>query len=390
MANEPHSSLIWPPAEHAYVHIPFCSHKCDFCDFAAFSGLESQEAQYVETLLAEIKERLKDCDHRALKTLHFGGGTPGLLALSHLERIIKSLEEQCGFVQEIFELALETTPQAITRENALGWKKLGINRLSIGIESFNDEELEALGRKQTSREAIAAIELAQECGFSNINLDFMFGLPLQTQASFDQTMLTARDLIKANSAIKHLSAYSLEFAVSAPLLVRYPLKSPAYPSDDETVAMLEKLMQRMDEVGFEHYEVSNFAEPGYESLHNLSYWTHKSYLAFGVGAHRFTNGIRSSNYRSFNKYLAQPLTNESEEPIDARIALEEAIMLGLRLRKGVNLEALKTNFGYDLLKEKARDIKTFLEEDLLALSDSWLSVTRKGLPISNSVISRLI
>lgn len=377
--------------QNAYVHIPFCTYKCDFCDFAAFAGLEDRQQEYVDRLIWEIGQRVGKtrADVGPLKTLHFGGGTPGLLPVPLLSSIIQTLESTYGFDKDI-EIALETTPQAVSDAVALQWQALGINRLSIGVESLDDRELEAIGRKQTESQALHAIDIVQNAGLQNISIDFMYGLPEQTLDSFGRTLQKIKRIIKTHPGIKHLSAYALELAISAPLLKTYPSGDARYPQDEDTVSMLYALIDTMADLGLEHYEVSNFARPGYHSRHNHNYWTRKPYLAYGVGAHRFVDGIRSSNYRSFNRYIRDPLFDETREVIDDDIALQEAIMLGLRLRSGLSLSQISDDFGYDLRHERAKALQTMIQENLLDLSDGVLSITRKGLPLSNSVISSLI
>jgi len=377
--------------ENAYVHIPFCTYKCDFCDFAAFAGLEDRQQEYVDRLIWEIEQRVATTKAAVapLKTLHFGGGTPGLLPVQMLASIIQTLKSTYGFAKDI-EIALESTPQAVSDTVARQWCELGVNRVSIGVESLDDRELQAIGRKQTESQALEAIDLVQAAGMQNISIDFMYGLPEQTLDSFSRTLQKIERIIKAHPGIKHLSAYALELAVSAPLLKTYPSGDARYPQDQDTVSMLYSLIDTMTALGLQHYEVSNFARAGFHSRHNLSYWTRKSYLAYGVGAHRFVDGIRSSNYRSFNKYIRNPLFDETSEIIDPAIALQEAIMLGLRLRSGLSLSQISNDFGYDLKRERAKEIEDMIQEGLLDLSDGCLSITRKGLPLSNCVISSLI
>ncbi|MBX9939028.1 MAG: radical SAM family heme chaperone HemW [Candidatus Obscuribacterales bacterium] len=407
-----------------YIHIPFCSHKCHFCDFAAFAGLESRQDEYLSAILIEIEERLaqyfqKELGNRdepargkpVLETIFIGGGTPGLSPLSHLQSITQSLSSYFQFSPEL-EFSLETTPHAITAEKASGWRDIGINRLSIGVESFHDSELKAMGRDHSRQEALVGIETASLSGIDNICLDFMYGLPEQTRASFQATLQETVSLSR-QFPIKHISAYGLEIAVNSPLLKRYPRECPAYPDEETFVQMFEDLCLILEDAGFLQYEVSNFAKPGFESRHNLTYWRNEPYFAFGVGAHRYVDRIRSSNSKSFNAYVRDYRESEKIEEISAQDIWVEGLMLALRLRQGLNLGDFKKRYGIDLEEAKAVPIKELESAGLIeriskasgedlsrpnqeqALSATenpakYLRITRKGLPVMNSIIGALI
>ena len=339
--------------ESVYIHIPFCSHKCDFCDFAAFSGLDNKEDEYTDALLKEMDERLAARPKGGrLNTVFYGGGTPGLAQLSTIAKIQAALKKQFDIAHDA-EVSLETTPHAISVDKAKEWLKMGINRLSIGIESFHDNELTAMGRDHTRAMAFAGIEAAHQAGFSNISLDFMYGLPMQTLDSFKSSLEEAIALA-SRIGIQHISAYGLEIAINAPLLLRYPRDSKSYPDEEQFVAMYELLVQTLRKAGFAQYEISNFARPGYESRHNIVYWKNEPYFAFGVGAHRYVDGVRSGNSKSFNKYLRNYLEGEQSEVIDEAGQILEGIMLGLRMVKGIHLEEFKSQYGVDIpaLKQK--------------------------------------
>lgn len=417
-----------------YIHIPFCSHKCHFCDFAAFAGLESRQEEYLNALLTEIDERLTEyfqksdgpkdgsaqelgkgqepfADKPVLETIFIGGGTPGLSPLEHLQSITKSLRRYFCFSTEL-EFSLETTPHAITAEKARGWREIGINRLSIGVESLHDFELKAMGRDHSRAEALLGIETASLAGIDNICLDFMYGLPEQTRSSFQATLLEAVSLSQ-QFPIKHISAYGLEIAINSPLLLRYPRECPSYPDEETFVQMFDDLCQIMEEAGFMQYEVSNFAKPGFESRHNLTYWRNQPYFAFGVGAHRYVDCIRSANSKSFNAYVRNYRESEKIEEISPQEVWVEGLMLALRLRQGLDLDDFKKRYGIDLEEAKASPIKDLESAGLLeriskagkdgltrpaeeqGLSDTekpikFLRITRKGLPVMNSIIGALI
>jgi oxygen-independent coproporphyrinogen-3 oxidase len=375
--------------ESIYVHIPFCTHKCEFCDFAAFAGLSHREDEYTETVVSEIASRLNNWQKPQIKTLFFGGGTPGLMSEANLEKIFQALHAAVQLTEGA-EVSLETTPHAVTAAKAAKWRSLGINRVSVGIESLSDSELTAIGRDHSVAQALAGIELVADSGMEDISLDFMYGLPGQTPESFQSTLLAAIELGKKWPAIGHISAYCLELSPNSALKSRFPDGHPAYPQEDAQVQMYHLLVETLAQAGFDQYEVSNFAKSGRESRHNMTYWLNRPYFAFGVGAHRYVNGVRSSNSRSFNKYLRNPLADDTAEEINDATRAQEALMLGLRMLRGVDLDQLREEHGLDLLKTRGKELKMMQEEGLLQLSDGKLSLTQSGIPISNSIIATLI
>ncbi|CAN5473870.1 radical SAM family heme chaperone HemW [soil metagenome] len=379
--------------QSAYIHIPFCTHKCEFCDFAAFAGLIELEDEYCQVLVGEIESRLAPrTEPLSLKTVFYGGGTPGLIKPSNIAMIHKQLLKYAPLQTSgpALEIAMETTPHAITAEKAQEWLEIGINRLSIGIESLCDAELTAIGRDHSVAQAIDGVKLAHQAGFTSISIDFMYGLPTQTMSSWQATIDAALALTKECPSIQHISAYGLEIAKNSPLLSRFPRDSASYPSDDLCVEMYEYLVATLEQNNYQQYEVSNFAKPGQESQHNLTYWRNAPYFAFGVGAHRYVDGVRSANLRSLKKYMRSPLSDEVSELIDPATRLKEGIMLGLRLIEGIDLKQFEADYGQDLLALQGSEIEYLCEKELLQLSDGKLKITRQGIPISNSIIGRLI
>jgi oxygen-independent coproporphyrinogen-3 oxidase len=371
----------------AYIHIPFCSHKCDFCDFAAYAGLDHLTAEYCNIVCREIEERLAEQKERAcLSSIFYGGGTPGLVAPEFIEQIHRQLLGRVDCALDL-EVSLETTPHAITAAKAKDWLRLGINRLSIGLESLQDPELVEIGRDHTVEQAIEGVTLAAEVGFANINVDLMYGLPSQTIDSFKSSLAVLAGLTARFEQIKHVSAYGLALAKHSPLLFRHPLDSSAYASDEEFVQLYERLVAGLLAMGFEQYEISNFSKPGFQCRHNLNYWVDGEYLAFGVSAHRYLAGKRSANWRSLKKYMANPLGLESEETIDAGMRLKEAIMLGLRTRQGIDPGQFEKAHGVKLLDKFSGQIQKLKEGNLLEIHDGRLRLTSRAVPVSNLVIA---
>jgi oxygen-independent coproporphyrinogen-3 oxidase len=358
----------------AYIHIPFCSHKCDFCDFAAFAGLNHLENEYCATVMHEMETRLKrDPLKEELVSIFFGGGTPGLIDPKNIAALKNKLLSHATISPDA-EIELETTPHSITLEKAKAWLELGVSRLSIGVESFNDNELKAIGRDHTRAQALTGIETAIAAGFKNINCDFMYSLPTQTLSSWRQTLDEILNLAEDNAEIKHISAYSLHLANNSPLFSRFPKESVSYPDDEIYESMYLELTEQTEKNGFLQYEVSNFSKPGFQSKHNMAYWNHNPYVAFGVGSHRYYKEIRSSNWRSLSRYMKDPLGDET-------------IMLGLRMRSGIQLDTFTSKYGFDLLQKHSSTVKKLVDGGLMHLTEGYLAITTKGVPVSNSIIA---
>jgi len=371
----------------AYIHIPFCSHKCDFCDFAAYAGLDHLTSEYCNIVCGEIEDRLGKQDRRAcLSSIFYGGGTPGLVAPEFIAGIHRKLLSFVDLTSDA-EIDLETTPHAITADKAKEWLALGVNRLSIGVESLKDSELVAIGRDHTVLQALSGVKTAVAAGFENVNVDLMYGLPGQDAASLKATLSILADLCDTYSEIKHVSAYGLQLAPHSPLLARHPIESPVYPTDDQFVEIYDLLVKTLSAMGFEQYEISNFSRKGYQSRHNLNYWEGGEYLAFGVSAHRYVAGIRSANWRSLKKYMADPCGLESQETIEPITRRKEAIMLGLRTRRGIDPNQFEKAHGVKLLDVYAGAIEKLREGNLLEIYDGRLRLTCQAVPVSNLVIS---
>jgi putative oxygen-independent coproporphyrinogen III oxidase len=372
-------------AKSAYIHIPFCAHKCDFCDFAAFAGVDELSFEYCSIVAKEIEERISQrSDGHRLSSLFYGGGTPGYVDPAHLELVHTAIAKNVGF-QDDAEITLETTPQTITAEKAKRWQEIGINRISVGVQSFNDGELTAMGRDHTAAQALAGIEAARNAGFENVALDLMYGTPEQTLASWRSTLQTALSL-----RLPHMSAYGLTIATNSPLLLRYPRNSAAYPDENTFVDMYQQLIDSCQDAGLQQYEVSNFSCNGYQSQHNLTYWRNEEYLAFGVSAHRYVDGVRSSNFRSLKRYMREPMGDETKEVINDENRVKEAIFLGLRMREGLNLADFEQRYGCNLESMHADKIKKLQDGGFISIENGWLRLTQSGVLISNLVLAEFV
>lgn len=372
-------------ARAAYIHIPFCAHKCDFCDFAAFAGVDDLTPEYCDVVVREIGERISiEPNETTLDSLFYGGGTPGYIHPAELGKVHEAVSKAVGLDADA-EVTLETTPQSVTVDKAKAWLDMGINRISIGVQSFNDNELKAMGRDHTSAQALGGIERAQQGGFTNIAIDLMYGLPEQSIDSWRSTLGVALSL-----GVPHLSAYGLTIAGNSPLLRRYPLNGAAYPVEDTFVEMYKMLLEATREAGLNQYEISNFARAERLSKHNLRYWANDEYLAFGVSAHRYVNGVRSSNFRSLRKYMRDCLGNETFERIDDKTRAKEAIFLGLRRTAGINLAEFRGRYGFDIESLLSEKINRLSDGGFLTVEDGCLKLSPSGVLVSNLVLAELV
>lgn len=299
-----------------YIHIPFCERKCNYCAFSSFVGGDKEKDRYISSLLSEIETfDLKkfefnsslSCVSRekttssAVDTIYIGGGTPSLLTIEDLTKILNKIKEKFK-ISSNPEITIECNPNSLTYEKACGYKNLGINRVSLGVQSLDDEELKFIGRLHNSSQVFDAIDMVKEAGIKNISCDMIIGLQNQTPETFKNQL---EMLIKKD--IKHISTYMLQIEDGTPL-AKFALHNADFlPSEDENAFVYKQASAFLEEHGFKRYEVSNFAKPSYESRHNLKYWTGENYIGFGLAAHSYIDGIRYANANTFADYYSGKL-----------------------------------------------------------------------------------
>lgn len=355
-----------------YIHLPFCERKCLYCAFTSFVSSDDVQKEYVKHLIKEI-ENFKD-GYKA-KTIYFGGGTPSVFRLDLLGKIFDALKNKFE-IEKDAEITMEVNPNSVDEEKLGFYKRLGVNRLSMGIQSLNDKTLKKLGRLHTKKEALYKLQLATKF-FDNVSCDLILGLEKEKNV-----VKYARKLIKFG--IKHISCYILEVHENTPL---YSLvKNKKYqPLNDEAVAKsYEKLRKFLEKQGFNQYEISNFSLLGFESKHNLAYWSYDDYVGFGLSSHSFLDGARyenSSNLKAYyeGKGQSETITNDKE--------IEERILLGLRCKNGVDLEKLK-NLGYIL--EKNEFFMQFLEKNILKKVNNRIFLNPNYYAVSDFIIEHLL
>lgn len=399
-----------------YIHIPFCVQKCSYCDFLSFACDAKIKDAYCRALMLEIDARSsmntsnnemhsKDMilsDEFIVDTVFFGGGTPSSIDAFHIVNIIKKLKS-CFKFSESAEISIECNPGTLNFEKLLIYKKAGINRLSIGLQSTENLELKLLGRIHTFEEFAANYELAREAGFDNINIDLMSALPGQTRESYARTLKKVAELEP-----EHISAYSLMVEKNTPLYEMIygskdsdeksdgAVKQPAdikamLPDEDTEREMYYDTEYILGNAGYARYEISNYAKSGYECRHNVGYWTGKDYIGFGIGAASLILGTRYSNCRDIGNYIKNSgypaEITENADKLTEYDQMEEFMFLGLRITDGINKLKFSDKFGVsydDIYGEVSRELS---EKGLLELNGDNVRLTGKGIDVSNYVLS---
>ena len=368
-----------------YVHIPFCSAICNYCNFnrGLFDG--DLKNQYVTALLAEIRRKADGAD---ADTIFFGGGTPSLLEPGEVRAIIDACRDAFA-VSADAEVTLEANPETVTPERLEGFRAAGVNRLSFGVQSFRDEELQRLSRLHSAARAREAFRMARAAGFDNISLDLMMWLPQQSVADW---LSSVEGLIEIGP--EHGSLYLLEIYPNAPLRDAMARGQWSVGPDEDAAEMYLQGMAVLDAAGYEQYEISNVTRPGRESRHNVKYWTDEEWHGFGCGAHSTRKGVREKNVASTSEYISlvaagKPLAVESR-PLSGQTRLEEALFMGLRLVKGIDLALVESRYGADVWRMYGSELRPFVDQGLLIYDDGHLRLTRAGMLLANEVMAVFI
>lgn len=368
-----------------YLHIPFCQSRCIYCDFFSTTRGAAEKEAFVDALCEEIRERKEYLAENTLKTIYFGGGTPSRLNFRQLCRIMECIREQFEILPDA-ELTFEANPDDVTVEFAAQLRSLGFNRVSLGVQTFDGLLLRKLNRRHTAEEARNAVKILTESGIVNISIDLIYGLPGQTLRMFK------RDLEDAFSLpVKHLSAYSLMVEEGTPLS-RMVAGGQVLPADEELCLQeYELLMDKAREKGFEHYEISNFALPGFYSRHNSAYWNAIPYLGCGPGAHSYNGQSRWRNLPNLDAYLKSPGKPPHEvETLSKDEMFDELVFTSLRTSKGLKLSEVREKYGEKCLEEMLAAASCHISGGRLSLNAGFLRLTRKGLFVSDDVMSDLM
>lgn len=370
-----------------YVHIPFCSSRCSYCDFATGIYQTELAERYVRALTQEI--RTARVAGERVDTIYFGGGTPSLLAPSQLERILASLFENFA-VDAGSEITLEINPGSVDAEKLRDFRSLGVNRASFGAQTFDDAELAKLGRSHTSAQTLETFANLRRAGFANVSFDLIAGLPGQTLAGWQRNIKQALALEP-----EHLSFYLLEVHSGTPLAEHIRRGIQPVPDDDLAGVMYEWMLEAACAAGYEHYEISNLCRPDFHSRHNVKYWSGIPYYGFGCSAHSYDGKTRRwSNHRDVLQYvemieqgLASVVDEQQLSQTDVRA---EALFLGMRLMRGIDLIRYRESFGVDLREEHREDLDRFCQAGLLELDGDLIRLTRNGALLSNEVFAAFV
>jgi oxygen-independent coproporphyrinogen-3 oxidase len=369
-----------------YIHIPFCKSKCIYCNFVSVTDIKLIE-KYFSYLVKEIEMYKNILKNSKIITIYIGGGTPSYVHNKYIEKIIMKIKEYNN-LSDILEFTIEVNPGTVDKEKLNAYKAIGINRISIGLQSTNNEMLKMLGRIHDYEEFIESYKLARQVGFKNISIDLMFGLPNQTIEIFNESI---DKVIKLNP--EHISAYSLNIEKTTKLYEMIQRGVLPSPSEDVDRLMYNHLISKLEENDYYLYEISNFSKIGFESKHNLVYWKRKNYLGLGIAAHGFVGNKRYGNEISFINYFnkidefKKPIYEFSE--INNDESLFEEIMLGLRLSRGINYKKINKKYNIDFLEKLKNEIIELKKEKLIEINGDFLKVTKKGMSVSNYIIVKL-
>ncbi|MFH0941477.1 MAG: radical SAM family heme chaperone HemW [Chloroflexota bacterium] len=369
-----------------YIHVPFCRRKCPYCAFVSYEHREADIPRYLSALKKELEQR---AGGERVSSVYFGGGTPSLLPAEYLGDIISTIRS-LFVVDEAAEITIEANPGTINQAYLASIRPVGVNRLSLGVQSLNDRELGLLGRVHAAAEAIDAVKLARGSGFDNLNIDLIYGLPGQSLPDWQMTLSQALAMTP-----EHLSLYALSLEPGTPLRQAIENKSLPAIETDMSADQYELAEDLLAEHGYRHYEISNWARPGRECRHNLAYWLNQPYLGAGVAAHSYLDGHRLANTRSLDKYLTDfsgksPPLPEMDEAISPELELAETIILGLRRCEGIDINTMTQQFDIDIRTRYQKPFEEMTGAGLLEQTGERIRLTRRGRLLGNEVFWRFL
>lgn len=368
-----------------YLHIPFCVKKCAYCDFLSAPADEKRQHDYLESLIWEI-ENSGDFSDYAVTSIFFGGGTPSLLPGHWMGQLMDAIRKHFSLKPEA-EISIEVNPGTVDQEKLRCYRNAGINRVSFGCQSADNQELKLLGRIHTWEEFLYGYRLAREHGFSNVNVDLMSGLPGQTEASWENTLKKT-----ANLGPEHISAYSLILEEGTPF---YRMRGSLSLPDEETERqMYERTAEILKEYGYEQYEISNYARPGFACAHNVGYWTGREYLGLGLGASSLLDGYRFRNTDQMTEYLGDcsypKALRRDVQRLSEKDKIEEFMILGLRLTQGIREEEFEKRFHMAIDRIYGGVLRKYISYGCLKREEGRIFFTRRGISVSNVVLSELL
>ncbi|MFC0188126.1 radical SAM family heme chaperone HemW [Fictibacillus aquaticus] len=372
----------------AYFHIPFCVNICHYCDFNKVFLKGQPVMEYLACMDTEMERTIQKFPYEKMDTLFIGGGTPTALSAEQLDIFLAAVARHFP-VSDVKEYTVEANPEQTTKEKLEVLKKHGVNRLSIGAQAFQPSLLKELGRTHHAGHVEQTVSEAKAIGIDNLSIDLMFGLPGQTMDMFKETIAAALAL-----NVPHISSYSLQVEPKTIFYIRSQKGDLKLPPQELEAEMFEYLMTELERNGYHQYEISNFAKPGYESLHNLQYWDNNEYYGIGAGAHSYMNGVRRVNAGPLKKYMnlvqenGFPYTEENKLTEAER--MEEELFMGLRKRKGISSRTFEARYGKPLCDVFGRQIEMLIDRGLLEKDGDWIRLTHSGILLGNEVFSEFI
>ncbi len=365
-----------------YIHIPFCSQRCIYCDFFTQTNQSLRET-FIKALCQELKDRRNELSTNRVANIYFGGGTPSLLSIEELKRIFAIIQEHYN-IQEGAEITIECNPDDINEAYVEGLKALPFNRVSMGVQSFKDEDLKFLNRRHSAKEVFRAVSLLKEAGITNLSLDLIYGLPNQSLKDWEYNIQTILSL-----DIPHISAYHLIYEEGTALMKQLKEGKIKEVSEEDSLAFFQLLIKLLKDAGYEHYEVSNFAKGGAYAKLNTGYWQGIAYLGFGPSAHSYDGKNRSYNIASLKQYSESILAGKrafEEEKLTLEEQEHEYIMTRLRTMWGINLEEMETFFGTERKVKLLSLAEPYIKRGQLLLKNDTLRLSNAGVFISDAII----
>ena len=365
-----------------YIHIPFCIKKCDYCDFISYCDKNSLIEPYMKVVKKELKEEIEKVIHDdyQITTIYIGGGTPSSINAKYIVELMNVINEVINEKENGgLEITIEVNPGTVTEEKLKAYQKAGINRLSIGLQETNNELLKSIGRVHTYEQFLETYTLARSVGFQNINVDLMIGLPEQSIENIKKSLDKIIDLKP-----EHISVYSLILEEGTKLYKKYQNKIIELPEDEFERHMYWYVKNKLENAGYRHYEISNFARPGFESRHNVNCWKQKEYIGIGLAAHSYIKEKRYSNSSTMEKYL-EGEKKEVHETQSKEDKEKEYMLLGLRMIQGVSIQQFKNKFGENPIFLFKNELSKLVEENLVEIDGDKIKLTSKGLDLANLV-----
>lgn len=371
-----------------YIHIPFCTNKCFYCDFNSYVLKDQPVMDYLRALEREMEQTVQLHPPGTIKTIFVGGGTPTVLTPAEMDYFLKSVRTYFPNWAEDIEFSMEANPGTTDLEKLAVMKEGGVNRVSFGVQAFQNQLLSGIGRIHNTDDVYRSLENAQKVGLNNLSIDLMFGLPNQTVDMLDESVTKALEL-----GLRHYSIYSLKVEENTLFHTLFQKNQLPLPHEDDELQMYQLLMDRMKAAGYMQYEISNFAKPGYESRHNMTYWRNEPYYGLGAGAHGYAAGLRHINIKGVNAYneaAMQRLPRLDSVDIDMEEAMEDFMMVGLRMHEGASISRFQQQFGQSMDEVFSASLQKMLQRGLLEPITDGYRLSAQGILFGNDVFAEFI